>query len=488
MSAGNEYPLIAFVWRPEDGISAVLETSRKAGSKAILDLTSAGLDSETSAMLRPNDPAVAVHIKISPKWLFEPRLEDLLLQSRAEGLWFELNPVLLPRDPKKYLDQLVQLSAKLNYYPIVGDLGLISLIVHEYPELRNIVLKGSEAAGFVSSENTLPLFSAVRHMVSILDQPKNLLVWGGVATPEAAAAFLTVGCKGLVFESLHWLTDLCAVDQTIRDKISALRPEHTDLVGLNLQVPCRVFDKGNSRSVKELKAFANSICGDEIREEDRRRFAERIQQDCVKTLNSGFSREELILLGVEAAFAKSFVRRFGASTEAAIDGFLAEIEKLCGLAPEKEKVFTNSPVAQELGTKHALIQGAMSCITDVPQFALKVSEAGGLPTIALGSMAKSVLEDRLGNLRDLMGDRPFAVNVIALDENPHRDEQMEWIRSERPRFAVIAAGDPSHARQLLDNGIEVIYVAPNEKLMDLAFGAGVRYVVCEGNEAGGHVV
>ena len=120
------------------------------------------------------------------------------------------------------------------------------------------------------------------------------------------------------------------------------------------------------------------------------------------------------------------------------------------MAPEKEKAFIDSRIAEEMGTKYALIQGAMSCITDVPQFALKVSEAGGLPTIALGSMPKSVLEDKLGNLREIMGDKPFAVNVIALDENPHRDEQLEWVCSQRPKFVVIAAGDPSHSRPLLD--------------------------------------
>ncbi len=369
----------------------------------------------------------------------------------------------------------------------MGDLDLIGLVVHEYPNLRNIVVKGSEAAGFVSSETIFTLFSAVRHMVRTHGEPRNLLVWGGVATPEAAAAFLTVGCKGIVFESLHWLTDLCSVDQMIRDKISALRPEHTDRVALNFDVPCRLFNKGNSLAVKAMRVYANSLCGQEIRDEDRRRLAERIQQNSVYPLQSSFSREEIIPLGVEAAFAQSFVRRFGTSSEQAIDGFLGEIEQLCKLAPAKEKIFTNSRVARDMGTKYALIQGAMSWITDSPQFALKVSEAGGLPTIALGSMPRSLLEDKLSNLRETMGDRPFAVNVIALDENPHLNAEMEWILCERPKFAVVAAGDPSHARRLLENGIEVIYVAPNEKLIELAFSAGVRYVVCEGNEAGGHI-
>jgi hypothetical protein len=260
----------------------------------------------------------------------------------------------------------------------------------------------------------------------------------------------------------------------MRDKISALRPDHTDLVGLNLHVPCRLFNKGNSLAIKELKVLANSVCGEEIREEDRHLLAQRIQENWVHPRRSSFSREELIPLGIEAAFAQSFVRRFGASSEEAMDRFLTEIGILCALATEKEKAFVNSPAAEDMGTKYALVQGAMSCITDLPEFASNVSEAGALPTIALGSMPRLVLEDRLGNLREIMGDRPFAVNVITLDENPHREEQLGWICSERPKFVVIAAGDPLHARQLLDNGSEIIYVAPNEKLMELAFGTGVK--------------
>ena len=33
----------------------------------------------------------------------------------------------------------------------------------------------------------------------------------------------------------------------------------------------------------------------------------------------------------------------------------------------------------------------------------------------------------------------------------------------------------------------VVYIAPDEALLRLALEAGVRYVVCEGYEAGGHV-
>ena len=75
-----------------------------------------------------------------------------------------------------------------------------------------IVLKGCEAAGFVSGETTLVLYSTVKEMLHASAKDLDILIWGGVSTPEAAAAFLSTGAAGIVFESVHWLTDLVVMD------------------------------------------------------------------------------------------------------------------------------------------------------------------------------------------------------------------------------------------------------------------------------------
>ena len=62
----------------------------------------------------------------------------------------------------------------------------------------------------------------------------------------------------------------------------------------------------------------------------------------------------------------------------------------------------------------------MSWITDVPEFALKVAEAGSLPTIALGLMDGATLDSKLGRLHEILGNHPYAVNIITLNENPHQ--------------------------------------------------------------------
>ena len=149
---------------------------------------------------------------------------------------------------------------------------------------------------------------------------------------------------------------------------------------------------------------------------------------------SSFSREELIPLGIEAAFAAAWAARYGSGTEEALQGFLADVAAQCALAREKANLLADSPVAREMGIRYPIIQGAMSWITDVPEFARAVADAGGLPTVALGLMDQAALTRKLARLPEVMGDRPYAVNVIALAENPHREFQLEWINPPAPAF------------------------------------------------------
>src|SRR5665648_1254385 len=88
-----------------------------------------------------------------------------------------------------------------------------------------------------------------------------------------------------------------ASDVYKRQTLSRLRLDSTDLVGLDLGVPCRLFNKGNSLAFKEIKAFENSQCGAEITEASRRAFVSRIQARALHPLASRFSPDEIIPLG-----------------------------------------------------------------------------------------------------------------------------------------------------------------------------------------------
>jgi malonyl CoA-acyl carrier protein transacylase len=487
MLVEEQVPIIGFVWRPGEISPPVSEMARRTGSRAIFDFSTMGAEALHS-FLQTADPAGhCSDIKVSASALMNPSVGQLLKGTGARNLWVECQPQFFPGDTSALLHRLRTLSADYRCFPIVGDVPLLTAMVKDGSGIERIVLKGCEAAGFVSGETTLVLYSAAKEMLHTSAKPLDVLIWGGVSTPEAAAAFLTTGAAGIVFESVHWLTDLVVMDDRQRQQLARLRVDSTALVGLDLQVPCRLFNKGNSLAFKKIQTFGDSLCAAEITDESRRAFVGQVQAGALHPLDSHFTQSEVIPLGVEAAFAASFAGRFGAGTEQAVKAFMAEIRNLCGAAEAKKNCFVDSPVAREMGIRYPFIQGAMSSITDIPEFASEIADAGGLPTIALGLMDAQARDRSLGRLPEIMGERPYAVNIVSLAENLYRETHLAWIKQHRPRFVWIAGGDLSPIRELLHCGIGVAYIAPDEALLKLALEAGVRYVVCEGYEAGGHV-
>jgi malonyl CoA-acyl carrier protein transacylase len=479
---------IAFVRRPEKITPAVIQMAQQTGTRAIFDFSEEKNPDNLVSLLRKTDPAGLVRdIEISAEALMDLSLGRTTKETGIQNLWVECPPWFSQEDTALFLNKLGEMSKNYDCFPITGDTALITKMLKPGSGIERIVLKGCEAAGFVGRETTMTLYSMAREMQKSAATPFDIFIWGGVFLPEAAAAFVSTGAAGIVFESIHWLTDQVGVDDSRRERLSRLRPDATDLVGLDVQVPCRLFNKGNSLAFKEIKAYEDALCSAAGMEETRLSFANRVTAGAVHPLKSRFSKDEIIPLGVEAAFAGAFVNRFGDKTGEAVTAFIKEMHQLCRLAEEKKNGFLDSPVAREMGTRYPFIQGAMSWITDIPEFALRVADAGGLPTIALGLMDAEALDQRLGTLPNIMGARPYAVNVVSLAENPFKGLHLAWIKKHRPRFAVIAGGDLSTVRELMACGIDVMYIAPDQALLTLALKQGVRYVICEGYEAGGHV-
>ncbi len=405
ISAEEHGPIIAFVWRPHEISQTVALMARSLGGRAIFDFSMMEMEA-LHAFLQKADPAGDVtDIKISAAVLMNPSLERLREDTGVRNLWVECQSHIPHNNSVAILERLQALCGSYRCYPIIGNVSHLAAMATEGSGIGRIVLKGCEASGFVSGETTLTLHSAIKGMITPAKSP-DILIWGGVWTPEAAAALLSTGASGIVFESVHWLTDLVAIDDLRRDLIARLRMDSTALVGLDVQVPCRLFNKGNSVAFKEIKAIEDSLCAAQITRQSGQSFFGQVQARFLPPLESHFTQDEVIPLGVEASFAASFAVRFGTGTAVAIDAFIQEIQDLCRSAEAKKGCFLQSPVARDMGIQYPFIQGAMSCITDVPEFALKVAEAGGLPTIALGLMDADA-RDRISRMAAMLQAAPF---------------------------------------------------------------------------------
>lgn len=477
--------VFSFVWRLQDLHEKALQIHRDTGTRIIADPSQLGLEDAVNCLHSYPFSGFKVDLKIPFPWLLEPGIEPLVEDPGIETLWVEYHPLVHEQPMESFLNRVSEISRIRPCCPVLGDTQCIQELLRE-PSLaiRGFAIKGLEASGFVSTESVLVLYGAVRELVRENARQTDITIWGGIATPEACSAFLTCGAKGVVFECLHWLTDLHPLSEMGRRSLEKLRYHQTDIAGLNLGIPYRAHNRGNAVPLKALKDLSS---GGHTAETRRRQFISMIAGKAVHPLDGNYTREELIPLGVEAAFARDFAERFGVRTGEAIRGLVAETARLHRKATENPRPFAASATAREMGTRYPFIQGGMSSISDVPEFALEVARAGGLPTIALGFMDKEAIVKRLGDLDRLMGGQAYALNMVSLQENPFRNEQMEWIREHRPPFVVIAAGEPSIAREMAKEGIETIYIAPTEELLQMALEAGIRYIVLEGCEAGGHV-
>lgn len=394
-------------------------------------------------------------------------------------IWVEILPETRA-DINKIVTAIQSIPETIECIPVTGDYDFAQAwFATEKP--HSLALKGVESAGLVSADSIHVLYSAVEKIA----QGNQIYVWGGVGTPEAAAAFLGSGASGIVFESVHWLTDLMGLSDDSKERVRRLRYDNTALVGRATGMPWRFFNKGNSKAVRQLTEVADCLGETELKVAGIQ-LAEESVERMVEASVSAFSADELIPLGPESSFASLFESVYG-SSNSAFTQFSSAVWGLVNRASQILQRFDTSSAAKELGVDYPIIQGGMTWITDNFAFAQEVEKAGALPTLTLGLRNTQYLEQDFGSIVDEMGNRPYSVNALLLDENPFRDEQLVWIEKVRPPFVTIAAGDPAFVKRFSKLGIRVIYLAATVGLLKLAVKAGADFVVLEGNEAGGHV-
>lgn len=175
-----------------------------------------------------------------------------------------------------------------------------------------------------------------------------------------------------------------------------------------------------------------------------------------------------------------------------------------------------------LKLRHPIIQAPMAG-TSTPEMAAAVSNAGGLGSIAIGSVGVDEARAAIRATRALT-DGPFNVNVFCHDPaeaDPARDA--DWIESLRPLFAQFGAEPPVELRNIyrsfrVDDEALALLIDERPAVVSFHFGlpdagriaalkaagivllatatspeeglaaqaAGVDMVVAQGVEAGGH--
>ena len=336
-----------------------------------------------------------------------------------------------------------------------------------------LIARGNEAGGRVGDETS---FILLQRLLSVHSVP----IWaqGGIGL-HTAAAVLAAGGAGVVLDAQLALTRESALPDDVKSLISRMDGSESACIGDELGIRFRLCDPPPGRAVAALARQADGLT---MGPDDREQWAGQVRSRLGWDLPGG----QLLPLGQDAAFAGQFAAQFRtvgrvvAAVRQAAVGHLA-------MACRQRALDEAAPLAVSHGTRYPLVQGPMTRVSDNPDFAARVAEAGGLPFLALALLRAPEADQLLRQTRAAIGDRPWGVGILGFVPEDLREEQLRVIRDHRPAYALIAGGRPDQALVLEQAGIPTYLHVPSARLLRLFAEGGARRFVFEGRECGGHV-
>lgn len=140
-------------------------------------------------------------------------------------------------------------------------------------------------------------------------------------------------------------------------------------------------------------------------------------------------------------------------------------------------------VAEILGCKHPLIQGAMGVISN-PEMVAAVSEAGGFGLLATSFATDPDFVRGQIKATKKLTEKPFGANLHAM--NPLAPKFAEVMAEEGLPAATLSGGSPRQIIPILNkHHMKAIVVVPSVEVARKAVHMGADAIVAEGSESGG---
>lgn len=340
-----------------------------------------------------------------------------------------------------------------------------------------LIAKGHEAGGHVGEETAFVLVQRVLAMTTL-----PVYGHGGVGR-HTVGAFMVAGCAGVVLDVQLALARESTLPTRVKDVLGRFGGDETVCVGQELGDLYRLHRRPGSELVGELKRLEAELAraasgGTSPRSQWREGIRSRV----------GWSSTAPSIwpLGQDAALARPIAERFRS-----VSGILSGLSGACRdhiqTAQRLRPLDRGSSLAQAHHTEYPILQGPMTRVSDVAEFAERVSGGGGLPFLALALLRGPRVQALLADTKALLGDRSWGVGILGFVPHELRQEQLQAIEACAPPFALIAGGRPDQAAKLEQRGIRTYLHVPAPSLLQTFLADGARRFVFEGRECGGHV-
>ncbi len=335
--------------------------------------------------------------------------------------------------------------------------------------LDGLVLKGNEAGGFVGENSS---FILLQKWLGATGLP--LYVHGGI-TPHVAAACSAVGVAGGVLDAQLWLLDEAGLPAATRDLLGGLSGTETVAAG----------DGERGEYFRVLSRPGHLVARDFIAAADGQGFP------ALRSLVQGKvqwaePKRGLLPVGQDICFAAGWRKsyRHMAAVVQAIDAAVGDSLRI---AVQARAIAEEAPLAQALGVRFPVVQGPMTRVSDVAEFALAVAAGGALPMVAFALLKGAPLEALLDKTSRLLQGRPWGIGLLGFAPQWLLDEQLASATRFKPHYAIIAGGRPDQAVRLEQAGVPSFLHVPAAALIPMFLHEGARRFIFEGRECGGHI-
>jgi acyl transferase domain-containing protein/NAD(P)H-dependent flavin oxidoreductase YrpB (nitropropane dioxygenase family) len=350
-----------------------------------------------------------------------------------------------------------------GFKPPAGTEAKILWQIHSFREAQEalstgpeaLILKGAEGAGACGTESSFLLFQQL--IAPCKKAGVELYIQGGVGV-HSAAAYLSLGARGVILDSQLALFPECSVSAEIKAAISRLSgSELRSCEGYRYFLRFGAPDPGQTATLADLTP----------------RLGITDVHDCIP-------------LGQDVILATDYLethRRLKYLIQAIRQSAYSSVR----LAKTREVLTSGDGMSTLLGTNYPLAQGPMARISDVPLFLRDVADAGALPFLAMSMMTGEAAEKALKDTAEALEDKPWGVGILGFAYPKMIEEQTRLILETKPSVVLIAGGRPSLAKAFEQEDIKTFLHVPAPGLLDMFLKEGSRSFIFEGRESGGHV-
>ncbi|WP_195909184.1 type I polyketide synthase [Microlunatus sp. Gsoil 973] len=344
---------------------------------------------------------------------------------------------------------------------LVEVTGLDDLRRAELLEADALVAVGAEAGGWTGDENS---FVLLQHLARLTPLP--VIARGGIGLHSAAAAYV-LGAAGVVLDAQLLLTREAPTPAALRRRFE--QSDGSETINLHQgRRHIRLFPPAGPPGQQFVDAALLSEAGPDV------------------GLDVGLDVGSPVMAGQDIGLAAGLAGRFP-TVGRLVQGIRDAVGDQVATAARAGTLVEQTALARLHGTRYPIVQGPMTRVSDTPEFARAVADAGALPYLALALSPAPVVDELLARTAAELGDRPWGVGILGFVPDRLRAAQLEVIIRHRPPYALIAGGHPDQARQLESAGIPTYLHVPSPGLLRLFLAAGARRFVFEGSECGGHV-